>query len=78
MAKAKIAITLDEELLRELDGVVAAGLYPNRSRALEAAMRMQLQRLAGTRLARECAKLDPDEERTLADEGMELDIWPDY
>jgi metal-responsive CopG/Arc/MetJ family transcriptional regulator len=78
VAKAKIAITLDEELLRELDEVVAAGLYPNRSRAMEAAVRTQLQRMAGTRLARECAKLDPDEERALADEGMELETWPDY
>ena len=33
-----------------------------------------------SRLARECAKLDPREEQTLAEEGMAADsaIWPQY
>jgi hypothetical protein len=37
-------------------------------------------RLARTRLAREAAKLDPDEEKALAEEGMgaELAVWPEY
>lgn len=30
----------------------------------------KIQRLAKTRLARECAKLDPNEERALAEEGL--------
>lgn len=30
----------------------------------------ELERLAKTRLARECAKLDPAEERALAEEGL--------
>jgi hypothetical protein len=31
-------------------------------------------------LARECAKLDPKEERALADEGLsaDRDSWPEY
>jgi hypothetical protein len=39
-----------------------------------------LQRLSRTRLAREAAKLDPAEERALAEEGMatELATWPEY
>ena len=40
----------------------------------------KLHRLKGTRLARECAKLDPAFEGALADEGLgdDLEAWPDY
>jgi hypothetical protein len=33
-----------------------------------------------SRLAQECAKLDPQFERAMADEGLseELDAWPKY
>jgi hypothetical protein len=39
-----------------------------------------LARRARTRLAAECAKLDPDEERALAEGGMgeEAAAWPEY
>ena len=39
-----------------------------------------LERLSRTRLARETAKLDPDEEKALAEEGLsaELAAWPEY
>lgn len=39
-----------------------------------------LHRLARTRLARESAKLNPAEEKKLADEGPAdtLDAWPEY
>jgi hypothetical protein len=33
-------------------------------------MPKKLKGLAQTRLARECARLDPDEERSLAEEGL--------
>ncbi len=40
----------------------------------------KLDRLERTRLARECAKLDPQFERAMAEEGMseELRLWPEY
>ena len=41
---------------------------PNRSQAVQAALTESLQRLARTRLACECAKLDPEEEA--AEEGF--------
>jgi metal-responsive CopG/Arc/MetJ family transcriptional regulator len=80
MPKTKVAITLDRELLEELDELIAQRHFPNRSQAIEAAVAETLQRRARTRLARESAKLDPTEEKALAEEGMgaELAAWPEY
>ena len=80
MPKTKVAVTLDTELLDELDALVAEGHHANRSQAIEAAVAEQLARVRRTRLARECAKLDPGEEKALADEGLRADFaaWPDY
>ena len=69
MPKLKVAVTLERRLLDELDALVAAQEYPNRSQAIEAALADVLVRRARTRLASECAKLDPAEERALAEEG---------
>jgi hypothetical protein len=40
----------------------------------------KLTRLERSRLARECAKLDPTFEKALAEEGMSEDAlaWPEY
>jgi len=80
MATAKIAITLDEETLDRLDHLVKNRAFPNRSRAIQAAVREKLERMERGRLARECAKLDPAQERALAEEGLgeELSAWPEY
>ena len=80
MARYKIAITIDEFTVREVDRLVEERRYPNRSRAIQQAIDEKLARLAGTRLARECANLDPVEEQALADEGLgeELEQWPPY
>ena len=80
MPKAKVAVTLSHEILQELDALVADGRFPNRSRAVEAALAEKLERLSHTRLAREAGKLDPEREKALADEGMgaELAAWPEY
>jgi len=80
MPKLKVAVTLDQQLLDEVDALVAARVYPNRSQAIEAAVAEVLGRRARTRLASECAKLDPEEERALAEEGLgtETESWPPY
>jgi metal-responsive CopG/Arc/MetJ family transcriptional regulator len=67
MATTKVAISLDSELLHRLDRLVAEWVFPNRSQAVQHAIRDKLDRLARTRLARECAKLDIRSERKLAD-----------
>ena len=80
MGMSKIAITLDEKTLKRLDRLVSGRLFPNRSRAIQLAVEEKLERLEQSRLARECAKLDTEEERALAEEGMagELEKWPAY
>ena len=80
MSTSKVAITMDRTLLEEVDRLVREQVFPNRSRAIQAAVAEKLKRLEGTRLARECAKLDPAMESTLADEGLSADLeaWPDY
>jgi Arc/MetJ-type ribon-helix-helix transcriptional regulator len=80
MRKAKIAISLSEPTLQGLDRLVRDKVYTNRSRAIEAAVEEKLQRLDRVRLAQECLKLDPAEEKELAEEGLseELSRWPSY
>ncbi len=80
MARAKVAISLDENTLDRLDRLVKKQLFPNRSQAIQEAVEEKLSRLDRSRLARECAKLDPAIEKSLADEGLseELAEWPEY
>ena len=80
MPKTKVALTLDAELLGRVDELVAKQRFRNRSQAVEAALADKVHRLARTRLARESAKLNPKEEKRLADEGLidTLDAWPEY
>ena len=80
MPKTKVALTLDAGLIDQVDDLVAKQAFRNRSQAVEAALADKLHRLARTRLAREAAKLDPREEKRLADEGLvdALDAWPEY
>ena len=80
MAASKIAITIDDNLLKQLDLVVKSKVYPNRSKAIQEAIADKLKRLERTRLSEECAKLDPAFEQNLAEEGfsMEIDEWPEY
>ena len=80
MPKTKLAVTLDSDLVENLDHLVSEALFPNRSQAIQAAVSEKLARLARTRLARECAKLDPEEERALAEEGLagSAETWPEY
>lgn len=80
MAKTKVAVTLSTEILREVDALIADRRFPNRSQAVEAALAEKLDRLSKSRLARETAKLDPTEEKALAEEGMGIELaeWPEY
>lgn len=79
MPKTKVALTLDSVLLDRVDDLVARARFRNRSQAIETALAEKLARLAHTRLAEECAKLDRAEERRLADEPFGADAaWPEY
>jgi metal-responsive CopG/Arc/MetJ family transcriptional regulator len=80
MATTRVAISLDSELLHQLDRLVAERVFPNRSQAVQDAIRDKLDRLSRTRLAGECAKLDVHSERELANENLAKDAreWPEY
>ena len=80
MSTQKVAITLEEKTLTKLDRLVKTRMFPSRSKAIQEAVEEKLDRIDRRRLARECAKLNPLEERRLAEEGlsMELAEWPEY
>jgi Arc/MetJ-type ribon-helix-helix transcriptional regulator len=80
MARSKVAISLDESTLNRLDRLVKKRVFPNRSQAIEEAVAEKLARLEKSRLAHECAKLDPIFEKALAEEGLSQDLkeWPEY
>ena len=73
-------MTLDRESLIRVDGLVSKSIFPNRSRAIQAAVSEKLARMERGRLASECATLDPKFENALAEEGLgqELESWPEY
>lgn len=74
MSTAKIAITLDEKTLERLDRLVRERVFPNRSKAIQVAIKEKLSRIDHNRLERECAKLDPEVEQALAEEGLREDV----
>ena len=80
MAASKIAITIDDKTLKQLDILVKSNFFPNRSKAIQQAVIEKLLRIEKTRLAQECAKLDPEVEQSIAEEGFssELEEWPKY
>jgi metal-responsive CopG/Arc/MetJ family transcriptional regulator len=80
MSTIKVAITLDEDLLRRIDRLVADRRFPSRSRAIQLAVKAQIDRLDRGRLARESARLDPALEQQVAEEGASYDLesWPEY
>ena len=80
MGKEKIAITLDEEFIGELDRLVHQHVFQSRSQAIQEAVSEKLRRMKRSRLAMECGKLQPAFEKAMAEEGMTEDMsqWPEY
>jgi metal-responsive CopG/Arc/MetJ family transcriptional regulator len=80
MSASKVAVSMDHEMLTELDRLVAKRMFASRSQAVQVAVREKIARLKRRRLAEECAKMDPQFEKRLAEEGMagELAQWPEY
>ncbi|MBX3244924.1 MAG: ribbon-helix-helix protein, CopG family [Acidobacteria bacterium] len=79
----KVTISIDADILKKLDRMVRAKVFPNRSRAIQDAVSEKLNRIDKSRLDRELDKLtkaDVKIEKALADEGLasEVDQWPPY
>lgn len=66
MPDVKITIILDKDILTEVDRLVRRRIFPSRNRAI----REKMSRIAASRLADQCAKLDPKAEKALAEEGL--------
>ena len=80
MSTSKVAISIEKDILNQLDSLVSSHVFPNRSKAIQEAVKEKLSRINHSRLARECSKLDPSFEQSLAEEGLsaEVDQWPEY
>ena len=80
MSVAKLAISLDSNMLKRLDSLVHRHMFPSRSRAIQDALGEKLAKIDKTRLAIECEKFDPKEEKALAEEGMGFEVgqWEKY
>lgn len=80
MAASKIAITIDDKILKQIDILVKSKHFPNRSKAIQEAVIEKLSRIEKSRLAKECTKLDTQFEQSLAEEGfsVEMEEWPEY
>lgn len=80
MSNVKVAISIDQTLLAQIDQMVKEKAFPSRSNAIQNAIHEKLNRINRNRLAHECSKLDVKFEQALAEEGLskELNEWPEY
>jgi metal-responsive CopG/Arc/MetJ family transcriptional regulator len=80
MSVAKVTISIESDLLRQVDYLVKERVFSNRSQAIQSAVEEKVSRLDINRLANECSKLDKAEERAFADLGLagDLEEWPEY
>jgi Arc/MetJ-type ribon-helix-helix transcriptional regulator len=77
---SKIAISMDRKLLGQVDRLVRGKRFKSRSQLIQAAVAEKIGDLNESALARECAKLDPQEEKNWAELGLAEDAksWPEY
>jgi Arc/MetJ-type ribon-helix-helix transcriptional regulator len=73
MGTTQVGVTLERETLKEIDRWVRQGQFPSRSRAIQTALVEMTARRKRRRLIRELAKLDPQEERALAEASFSGD-----
>ena len=55
MSTAKIAISIDHSLLERIDYLVKEKVFPNRSKAIQEAVKEKIEKIDKKRLAVECA-----------------------
>jgi Arc/MetJ-type ribon-helix-helix transcriptional regulator len=70
MSRTKVVVALDQAILSKLDQFVKRKIFSSRSQAIQEAISEKIAVLEGSRLAIECAKLDPEEEKAFAELGM--------
>jgi Arc/MetJ-type ribon-helix-helix transcriptional regulator len=71
MARCRITVTVDVQLVAEVDGWVRAGEFASRSQAISSALReFRRRRARRNSMLQELARLDPAQERALAEEWL--------
>ncbi len=80
MSVAKVTVSIESDVLRQLDRLVTERVFPNRSQAVDTAVKEKIARLNKSRLARACELIDPLEEQAFAEIGASADLeeWPEY
>ncbi len=80
MSVAKVTVSIESDVLKQLDRLVSERVFPNRSQAVDTAVKEKIARLNKTRLIRACEMLDPAEEQAFAEIGVSEDLseWPEY
>jgi len=80
MSTKKIAVTIDESLLKKADTLVKSKRFINRSRLIQEALRDKLKEIEKEQFMKECEKFDPEFEKELAEEGFNIGIaeWTEY
>ena len=80
MGKSTITITMDDALLETVDKLVEKSVYPDRSLAIQEAVKDKFKRSDKSLLERELAKMDAKFEQRMADEFLPRDLseWPEY
>jgi Arc/MetJ-type ribon-helix-helix transcriptional regulator len=80
MSVAKIAISIDKNLLKKLDYWVKQEKFDNRSQAIQVAVQAAMIDWEQHALTQACEKLDKKSEQQLAEEGLlgEVDAWEKF
>lgn len=80
MSVVKVTVSIETNVLKQLDRLVAERVFSNRRQAVNLAAKEKISRLNKSRLARACALLDPIEEQVFAEIGASADIEerPEY
>ncbi len=80
MSSIKVAITIERETLAGIDGLVARKIFPNRSRAIQAALAENLERMERRRSPPNARSSIRNSRKRCADEGLgaEAESRPEY
>ena len=68
-------ITIEKELLKNIDLLVAQGQYSSRSQAIQDAVKVSQTHWKRTRLFEALKRVNPQEERVLANERLTGESW---
>ncbi len=80
MPKDKVAITVEKEILRELDLMVKEKNLPSRSKAIEEAISQLIENWRKKRLFEQLRKLDIEAEKAEAEASIDAvnEAWQKY